>query len=89
MRDIINGSTYHLVFDIIIMAIKKTNRDYLLTMLNALEGKRAAAKGLKVLVEKNLVNEDQIMQLMHTFLDVIYETHTKIDLKNLKKLMKK
>jgi hypothetical protein len=88
MRDIINGSTYHLVFDIITMAIKKTNRDYLLTMLKSLEGKRAAAKGLKVLVEKNLVNEDQIMQLMHTFLDVIYETHTKIDLNSLKKSMK-
>jgi len=64
---------------------KKTNRDYLLTMLKALEGKRAAAAGLKVLVEKNLVNEDQIMQLMHTFLDVIYETQTKVDLKGLKK----
>jgi hypothetical protein len=71
------------------MATKKTNRDYLLTMLTALEGKRAAAAGLKVLVQKNLVNENQIMQLMHTFLDIIYETHTKIDLNDLKKLMKK
>ena len=68
---------------------KKTNRDYLLTMLTALEGKREAAAGLKVLVEKNLVNEDQIMQLIHTFLDVIYETQTKSDLISLKKLMKK
>ena len=68
---------------------KKTNREYLLTMLTALEGKRAAAKGLKVLVEKNLVNENQIMQLMHTFLDVIYETQTKVDLNSLKKTMKK
>jgi len=68
---------------------KKTNREYLLTMLKALEGKRAAAKGLKVLVEKNLVNENQIMQLMHTFLDVIYETQTKVDLNSLKKTMKK
>ena len=68
---------------------KKTNRDYLLTMLQSLEGKRAAAAGLKVLVEKNLVNEDQIMQLLHTFLDIIYETHTKVDLKNLKNIMKK
>lgn len=58
-------------------------------MLTALEGKRAAAKGLKILVEKNLVNEDQIMQLMHTFLDVIYETQTKVDLNNLKNIMKK
>jgi hypothetical protein len=58
-------------------------------MLKALEGKRAAAAGLKVLVEKNLVNEDQIMQLLHTFLNVIYETHTKVDLKNLKNIMKK
>jgi hypothetical protein len=68
---------------------KKTNRDYLLTMLKTLEGKRAAAAGLKVLVEKKLVNEDQIMQLMHTFLDVIYETQTKSDLISLKNLMKK
>ena len=68
---------------------KKTNRDYLITMLKALEGKRAAAAGLKVLVEKKLVNENQIMQLLHTFLDVIYETHTRVDLKNLKKVMKK
>jgi len=68
---------------------KKTNRDYLLTMLKALDGKRAAAAGLKVLVEKNLVNEDQIMQLLHTFLNVIYETHTRVDLSGLKKLIKK
>jgi len=67
----------------------KTNKEYLLNMLTALEGKRAAAKGLKILVEKNLVNEDQIMQLMHTFLDVIYETQTKVDLNNLKNIMKK
>lgn len=71
------------------MATKKTNRDYLLTMLKALEGKRKAATGLKVLVEKNLINENQIMELLHTFLDIIYETHTKIDLKNLKKKVKK
>jgi len=58
-------------------------------MLTALEGKRAAAKGLKVLVEKNLVNDDQIMQLLHTFLDVIYETQSKSDLSSLKKLIKK
>jgi hypothetical protein len=67
----------------------KTNREYLLTMLSALEGKRSAAAGLKVLVEKSLVNENQIMQLLHTFLDVIYETHTKVDLKGLKKIIKK
>ena len=67
----------------------KTNRDYLLTMLKALEGKRPAATGLKVLIEKDLVNEDQIMQLLHTFLDVIYETHTKLHLTTLKKNMKK
>jgi len=67
----------------------KTNRDYLLTMLKTLEGKRPAAAGLKVLVEKKLVNEDQIMELLHTFLDVIYETQTKSDLNSLKKLMKK
>ncbi|MFA7298870.1 MAG: hypothetical protein WC010_04470 [Candidatus Absconditabacterales bacterium] len=67
----------------------KTNKDYLLTMLKTLEGKRPAAAGLKTLVEKNLVNEDQIMQLLHTFLDVIYETQTKSDLISLKKLMKK
>ena len=71
------------------MATKKTDREYLLSMLTALEGKRAAAAGLKVLVEKNVVNEDQIMQLLHTFLDVIYETHTQTDLSNLKKNMKK
>jgi hypothetical protein len=67
----------------------KTNRDYLLTMLKTLEGKRAAAAGLKILVEKNLVNENQIMQLLHTFLDVIYETQAKSDLSSLKNLMKK
>jgi hypothetical protein len=67
---------------------KKTNRDYLLTMLTTLEGKREAAAGLKVLVEKNLINEDQIMQLLHSFLDVIYETQTKSDLNSLKNLMK-
>ena len=58
-------------------------------MLATLEGKREAAAGLKILVEKNLVNEDQIMQLLHTFLDVIYETQTKVDLNSLKNLMKK
>lgn len=68
---------------------KKTDREYLLTMLTALEGKRKAAAGLKILVEKNLINEQQIMQLMHTFLDVIYETHTKVDIKKLKKTIKK
>jgi len=68
---------------------KKNNRDYLLTMLTTLEGKRAAAAGLKVLVKNNLVNEDQIMQLLHTFLDVIYETHIKMDLKKFKKTIKK
>jgi len=68
---------------------KKTNREYLLTMLTTLEGKRAAAAGLKVLVEKNLINEDQIMQLLHTFLDVIYETQTKSDLSKLQKSLKK
>jgi hypothetical protein len=68
---------------------KKTNREYLLTMLTALEGKREAAAGLKVLVEKKLVNEDQIMQLLHTFLDVIYETQAKSDLNKLKKTVKK
>ncbi|HMS90925.1 MAG TPA: hypothetical protein PKC87_01795 [Candidatus Absconditabacterales bacterium] len=67
------------------MASKKTNRDYLLTMLTTLEGKWEAAAGLKILVEKNLINEDQIMQLLHTFLDVIYETQTKSDLNSLKK----
>jgi hypothetical protein len=67
----------------------KTNRDYLLTMLNALKGKRAAAAGLKVLVEKNLINEDQVMQLLHTFLDVIYETQAKVSLGGLKKIIKK
>ena len=71
------------------MATKKNNRDYLLTMLKTLEGKRAAAAGLRVLVEKNLVNEDQIMQLLHAFLDVIYETQTKVNLNSLKKGMKK
>jgi len=71
------------------MVTKKTDREYLLTMLTALEGKRSAAAGLKVLVEKNVVNEDQIMQLLHTFLDVIYETQAKSDLSNLKKYMKK
>ena len=70
------------------MTTKKTNKDYLLTMLSTLEGKRDAAAGLKVLVEKNLVNEDQIMQLLHTFLDVIYETQTKSNLNSLKQLMK-
>ena len=85
-----NSSTNnHLVFWYHIMVTKKTDREYLLTMLTALEGKRAAAAGLKVLVEKNVVNEDQIMQLLHTFLDVIYETHTQTDLSNLKKNMKK
>ena len=71
------------------MATKKTNREYLLTMLKTLEGKREAAAGLKVLVEKNLVNENQIMQLLHAFLDVIYETQSKADLNELKKGMKK
>ncbi len=70
------------------MAAKKTNKDYLLTMLSALEGKRAAAKGLKTLVEKDLVNDDQIMQLLHTFLDVIYETHAKSDLSTLRRNIK-
>ena len=68
---------------------KKTNRDYLLTMLKTLEGKRTAAAGLRVLVEKKLVNEAQIMQLLHTFLNIIYETHNKTNLKKLKKTIKK
>jgi len=68
---------------------KKTDKDYLLTMLTALEEKWKAAAGLKALVKKNLINEKQIMQLIHTFLDVIYETHTKMDLKKLKKIVKK
>jgi hypothetical protein len=68
---------------------KKTDKDYLLTMLTALEKKRKAAAGLKVLVKKDLINESQIMQLLHTFLDVIYETHTKVDLKKLKNIVKK
>lgn len=66
-----------------------TDRDYLLKMLTALEGKWKAAAGLKALVKKNLINEVQIMQLVHTFLDVIYETHTKVDLKKLSKTVKK
>jgi|GEM_PF-1643743 hypothetical protein len=68
---------------------KKTDKNYLLTMLTALEEKWKAAAGLKALVKKNLINEKQIMQLIHTFLDVIYETHTKMDLKKLKKIVKK
>ena len=68
---------------------KTTDKEYLLKMLTALEGKRKAAAGLKVLVKKDLINESQIMQLLHTFLDVIYETHTKVDLKKLKKTVKK
>ncbi len=68
---------------------KTTDKEYLLNMLTALEGKRKAAAGLKVLVQKDLINEVQIMQLLHTFLDVIYETHTKVDLKKLKKIVKK
>jgi hypothetical protein len=71
------------------MTTKKTNREYLLTMLTALEGKRAAAAGLKVLVEKKLVNDDQIMQLLHSFLKIIYETQSKVDLNALKKNLKK
>ncbi len=68
---------------------KTTDKEYLLNMLTALEGKRKAAAGLKVLVQKDLINEVQIMQLLHTFLDVIYETHTKVDLKRFKKTIKK
>jgi hypothetical protein len=71
------------------MTTKKTNREYLLTMLTALEGKRAAAAGLKVLIEKKLVNEDQIMELLHSFLKIIYETQSKVDLNALKKNLKK
>jgi len=68
---------------------KTTDRDYLLKILTALEGKWKAAAGLKALVKKDLINEVQIMQLVHTFLDVIYETHTKMDLKKLRKIVKK
>jgi len=71
------------------MATKKSNRDYLLTMLKALKGKRAAAAGLKVLVEKDLVNDAQIMELLHTFLDIIYETQAKSNLSKLQKTVKK
>lgn len=71
------------------MATKKTNKDYLLAMLKALDGKRAAAAGLKVLVEKDLVNDGQIMQLLHAFLDIVYETQAKSELKKLKKVIKK
>ncbi|MEI6672376.1 MAG: hypothetical protein WCL02_03275 [bacterium] len=71
------------------MMTQKSNRDYLLTMLTEIEGKWEAAAGLKVLVEKNLINEDQIMQLLHTFLDVIYETQTKVDLNSLSNIVKK
>lgn len=67
----------------------KTNRDYLLTMLTTLQGKRAAAAGLKVLVQKKLINEDQVMQLLHTFLDIIYKTQSKVALGGLKKTIKK
>jgi len=68
---------------------KKTNKEYLLTMLTTLEGKWAAAKGVKVLVEKNLINEKQIMKFLQTFLEVIYQTHTKIDLRKFEKTIKK
>lgn len=68
---------------------KKTDKEYLITMLTTLEGKRPAAAGLKVLVQKNLINEKQIMTLLHTFLDVIYETQSKSDLKKLQKNIKK
>ena len=68
---------------------KKTNKEYLLNILNALDGKRTAAKKLKTLVEKDIVNETQVMQLLHTFLTIIYESHTKIDLKKLKKMIQK
>lgn len=68
---------------------KTTDKEYLLKILTALEGKRAAAGGLKVLVKKDIVNESQVMQLLHTFLDIIYETHTKVDLKGLKNIVKK
>jgi len=70
------------------MTTKKTNREYLLTMLTALEGKRGAAAGLKVLIEKKLVNEDQIMELLHSFLKIIYETQSKVNLNALKKNLK-
>ena len=66
-----------------------TNKEYLITMLTALEGKRDVAAGLKVLVEKSIVNEDQIMELIHIFLNVIYEANTKVNLKGLKKTIKK
>ena len=68
---------------------KKTNKEYLLNILNTLDGKRTAAKKLKTLVEKDIVNETQVMQLLHTFLTIIYESHTKIDLKKLKKMIQK
>ena len=68
---------------------KNKNREYLLTMLNALKGKRAAAAGLKVLVKKNLIDENAIMELLHIFLKVIYATQSKAELKKLQKSMKK
>lgn len=69
--------------------VKNTNRDSLLTLLKPLEGKRAAAAWLRVLVEKNLINESQIMQLLRIFLDIIYQTHSKTKLTTLKKIVKK
>ena len=68
---------------------KSKNREYLLTMLDTLKGKRSAAAGLKVLVEKNLIDEDAIMELLHVFLKVIYATQSKTELKKLQKIVRK
>jgi len=58
----------------------------LLTMLTTLEWTWEAAAGIKVLLQNNTLNESQVVELLHMFLNVMYKTEAKIDIYQLKKL---
>ncbi len=48
-------------------------KEYILKLLNALEGKRILARGLKILVEWNVLNDETIDSLVTTFSKAINE----------------
>jgi len=67
------------------MKKNNTDKEYILQILTILEKKREVAAGLKILITKNIINEKQILELLHIFLKIAYSTETKKNLQALHK----
>ena len=62
-----------------------TKKEYVIKLLNALEWKRALARGLKILVESWTFDDQTIDGLMKIFADAIVETNSDEASKQLQK----